>query len=140
MQSALLHTGSSLGLDDSPRAFRNGWCDTHTWRWLQQESIQAPRLWGSKQDVPTSNFLPRVLADFAFNPASDNYQVPPTWTGKLSFLFVLKNGTPGTKVRGYVTGPPAVDVPAVRTFTRVQSQHHTRQTLALTGELEGLSA
>ena len=99
-----------------------------------QEPIQVPKLWGSKQDVPARNFLPRILADFAFNPLSDNYLVPPTWSGKLSLLFVLKNGTPGTKVRGYVTGPPQALAPVTTTtFTRAMAQaqahhhHHSHQ-------------
>ena len=69
------------------------------------EPAQVPKLWGSKQDVPADNFLPRYLSDFAFTPLSDNYAVPRAWNGKLSMLFVLKDGSPGTKVRAYVTGP-----------------------------------
>ena len=76
---------------------------THT-----QELPQIPRLWGSKADVPPDNFLPRTLRDFSFDPLSANYVVPPTWGGKLCMLFVLKDGTPGTKSRAYVTGPKNV--------------------------------
>ena len=101
-----------------------------------QEAVQVPRLWGSKQDVPVHNFLPRTLSNFAFNPGSDNYPVPPAWNGKLSLLFVLSNGIPGTKVRAYVTGPPGADL-AAASFARLQPQarshrqrHHHRINLA----------
>ena len=67
-----------------------------------QDLIQIPALFGSKQDVPTSNFLPRTLNNFRFTPASSNYRVPSGWQGKLTLLFVLKDGTPYSKVRGYV--------------------------------------
>lgn len=52
--------------------------------------------------MPTSNFLPRTLNNFRFTPASSNYRVPPGWRGKLTLLFVLKDGTPYSKVHGYV--------------------------------------
>ena len=63
---------------------------------------QLPPLWGSKQDVLASNFLPRTLSEFVFTPAASNFRAPPGWGGKLTLLFVLKDGTPQTKVRGYV--------------------------------------
>lgn len=90
-----------------------------------KEPEQVPKLWGSKQDVSAHNFLPRILSNFAFNPLSDNYLVPPSWNGKLSLLFVLKNGTPGTKVRSYIRGPPAAA--AHSSFARLQSQSRTTQ-------------
>ena len=58
--------------------------------------------------MPADNFLPRTLRDFSFDPLSANYIVPPSWGGKLCMLFVLKDGTPGTKSRAYVTGPREV--------------------------------
>lgn len=67
-----------------------------------QELLQVPALFGSKQDVMTSNFLPRNLENFRFTPASSNYRVPNGWQGKLTLLFVLKDGTEYSKVRGYV--------------------------------------
>lgn len=69
---------------------------------MTQEPIQIPRLYGSKQDVPPANFLPRTLANFRFTPAAANYRTPPGWMGKLKLLFVLKDGTFYTKVHGYV--------------------------------------
>ena len=73
-----------------------------------QAAPQIPRLWGSKADVSEDNFLPRTLDDFSFDPLSNNYRVPRHWGGKLCLLFVLKDGSPGTKVRSYVTGPDNV--------------------------------
>ena len=67
-----------------------------------QEMIQVPSLFGSKQEVLLSNFLPRNLNNFRYTPASSNYRVPPGWQGKLTLLFVLKDGTEYSKVRGYV--------------------------------------
>ena len=61
-----------------------------------------PLLFGSKQEVLLSNFLPRNLNNFRYTPASSNYRVPPGWQGKLTLLFVLKDGTEYSKVRGYV--------------------------------------
>jgi hypothetical protein len=73
-----------------------------TFHGLLQDLIQIPALFGSKKDVPTSNFLPRTLNNFRFTPASSNYRVPPGWQGKLTLLFVLKDGTEYSKVHGYV--------------------------------------
>lgn len=67
-----------------------------------QEMIQIPLLFGSKQAVHASNFLPRTLNNFRYTPASSNYVVPSGWQGKLTLLFVLKDGTEYSKVRGYV--------------------------------------
>lgn len=92
-----------------------------------QDLIQVPRLWGSKQDVLHSNYLPRNLNNFRYTPASSNYRVPTGWQGKLTLLFVLKDGTEYTKVRGYVRSdrslgnilraPQILDVPTKKAWT-----------------------
>ena len=67
-----------------------------------QDPVQIPPLFGSKQDVPAANYLPRTLRNFRFSPAASNYRVPSGWQGKLKLLFVMKDGTEYTKVHGYV--------------------------------------
>lgn len=91
-----------------------------------QDMIQVPALFGSKQDVLLSNFLPRNLNNFRYTPASSNYRVPSGWQGKLTLLFVLKDGTEYSKVRGYVRSdrsqgsvfrlPQVFDVPTKKSW------------------------
>lgn len=67
----------------------------------QDDYVQIPDLWGSEQAVEAENFFPVNLDDFAIAPATF---APSGWDGRVLLLFVMKDGTPGSKVRTYVTG------------------------------------
>ena len=70
-----------------------------------QESsyVQIPNQWGSKKAVRADNFLPVQLENFSI----DLQQLAEEhWDGRALLLFVMKDGSPGTKVQAYVTEQP----------------------------------
>lgn len=78
----------------------------HTVNFVLQPGYQIPPLYGSKMNVPTSNFYYVNLASFLFNPRDPNYNAPPSWNGKLSIIFMLENGPAFSGAQAYITQQP----------------------------------
>jgi hypothetical protein len=62
--------------------------------------VQLPALWGTKQNVWAENFMPVNLTNFSVNLAA---LAPEGWDGRAMLLFAMKDGSPGTKIQVYVT-------------------------------------
>ena len=62
-----------------------------------------PPLYGSKQDVPATNFFYVNLASFIFDPTGAGYPTPAAWEGKLSIIFMLQDGAAFSGAAAYIT-------------------------------------
>jgi len=71
-----------------------------------QSGMQTPRLYGSKQDVPSKNFFYVDLANFLFNPTDPGYSTPAGWQGKLSIIFMLQDAPEFSGAQAYITQQP----------------------------------
>lgn len=71
-----------------------------------QAGAQTPPLYGSKQNVPPNKFYYVNLANFLFNPKDPNYNAPAAWNGKLSIVFMLKDGPAFSGAQAYITQQP----------------------------------
>lgn len=65
--------------------------------------IQIPNHWGSKKPVWAMRFIPVDLKNFTIDFQS---LAAEHWEGRATVLFVMKDGTPGTKVQAYVKEQP----------------------------------
>lgn len=70
----------------------------------EDDYIQIPNQWGSKKSVPAANFVPVQLNNFVIDQQK---LAEEHWDGRALLLFVMKDGSPGTKVQAYVTEQPS---------------------------------